>query len=296
MAATDIDVFFDVRNSYYMGAYQQCINQAQNLKTKSPEDQDTKDSFLYRAYIALNKPSIALSEIDVGNASPGLKAVRRFADYMGGQEAKRKAVLAEVQQELEKGSAGDDLRLLMNALVFVHENAVDDALKTLSEAESLEAISLRVQCLLKINRVDLAIKELKKMHEIDEDSTISQMTLAWVNMAAGKEKLRDAFYIFEEMIDKHGATPALLVSQASCQIQQHKYEEAEKLLQDAQQRDSNNPEVLIGLIVVGQFLGKTLEVTNRYVNQLKLDYPNHAWTRDYVEKERNFERLAQETA
>jgi len=289
-------VFFEVRNSYYMGAYQQCINQAQNLKTKTSEDQEIKDFFLYRAYIALNKPSIALSEIDVSNASPGLKAIRRFADYTAGQEAKRKTILAEVQRELEQGSGDDDLRRLMNALILVHQNAVDDALKTLSEAVSLEAISLRVQCLLKINRVDLAIKELKKMHEIDEDSTISQMTLAWVNMAAGKEKLRDAFYIFEEMIDKHGATPALLISQASCQIQQHKYEEAEKLLQDAQQRDNNNPEVLIGLVVVGQFLGKSLEVTNRYVNQLKLEYPNHAWTKDYEQKERDFERLAQETA
>lgn len=34
-----------------------------------------------------------------------------------------------------------------------------------------------------------------------------------------------------------------------------------------------------------------LQVTNRYVNQLKTDHPNHNWTRDYLQKEKEFERL-----
>jgi hypothetical protein len=33
------------------------------------------------------------------------------------------------------------------------------------------------------------------------------------------------------MMDKYGATPSLLISQATCLIQQQKYEDAEKLLQ-----------------------------------------------------------------
>lgn len=69
------------------------------------------------------------------------------------------------------------------------------------------------------------------MQEFDEDSTITQLALAWVGMSYGKEKLKDSFYIYQEMIDKYGATPYLLVSQAACQIQQQKYEEAVKLLQ-----------------------------------------------------------------
>jgi len=148
---------------------------------------------------------------------------------------------------------------------------------------------------LKLNRVDLAIKELKKMQEADEDSTISQLALAWVNMAAGRDKLKDAFYIYQEMIDKYGATPSLLVAQATCLIQQQKYDDAEKLLHDAQQRDVNNADVLIGLVVVSQFLGKSFEVTNRYINQLKTDYAGHVWTKEYVAKEKEFDRLAQES-
>lgn len=50
-------------------------------------------------------------------------------------------------------------------------------------------------------------------------------------MALGREKIKDAFYIYQEMIDKYGSYPPLLVSKASCLILQAKYEEAESDLQ-----------------------------------------------------------------
>jgi coatomer protein complex subunit epsilon len=297
MPSAEIDLLFEVKNSFYLGAFQQCINEAQNAKVKTPEESLLKDTYLYRSYIALNKPSIPFGEISssLSPTTDALGSVRRFADYMANAN-NRKKITDQVQSELENGSFGSshDVCLLMNSFVLLQEANVDDALRILSKGDSLECQAAMIQCLLKIHRVDLAIKELKKMQEIDEDSTITQLALAWVNMAAGKEKLRDAFYIYQEMIDKYGATASLLVSQASCLIQQQKYEDAEKLLQDAQQRDVNNPEVLIGLVVVSQFLGKALEVTNRYINQLKQEYPHHTWTKDFVNKETELERIAEQ--
>lgn len=130
------------------------------------------------------------------------------------------------------------------------------------------------------------------MQEINEDATITQLALAWVNMAAGKEKLQEAFYIYQEMIDKYGATPYLQVSQASSLIQQGKYTDAEKLLLEAQQRDANDPDIIINLLVVSQFLGKATEVSNRYISQLKEEHHDHPWVADYLKKEDAFEKVA----
>ncbi|KAE9554134.1 hypothetical protein FO519_002671 [Halicephalobus sp. NKZ332] len=289
----EVDLLFDVRNNYYLGAYQQCINEAQNAKVKTDADKTARDSFLYRSYISLGKTSIPLNEIDA-NASVALKAVRRFADYIA-NPGKRSKIAAEVEAEVGGSIDPDDVNLLMAAQILIRHNNVDDALRALHLSESLECRSATVQCLLKLDRVDLAIKEWKKMQEINEDATITQLTLAWVNMGAGKEKLQEAFYIYQEMIDKYGATPLLQVSQSCSLILQAKYSEAEKLLLEAQQRDSNDPDILINLLVVSQFLGKSPEVCNRYINQLREEHPTHPWVADYENKQNSFDRLIGET-
>lgn len=38
------------------------------------------------------------------------------------------------------------------------------------------------------------------------------------------------------------------------------------------------------------------QVTNRYINQLKQDHPHHVWTKDYLGKENEFDRVAQEAS
>jgi hypothetical protein len=45
------------------------------------------------------------------------------------------------------------------------------------------SLSLRVQLYLRIDRADLAQRELRAMKALDEDSTLSMLATAWVNLA-----------------------------------------------------------------------------------------------------------------
>ncbi|KAK6051415.1 coatomer epsilon subunit [Cooperia oncophora] len=242
-----VDRLFDVKNAFFLGHYQQCILEAQKLITKVDEEKTAKDVFMYRSYIAQGKASVVLSEVPERTDNPSLKAIRRLAEYQN--PANRQRIANQVQSEVSEGTAAtDDASCIVAALILNNENNPEDAMRILSRNDSLEAHSATVFTLLQMDRVDLAVKELKKMNEIDEDATLTQLALAWVNMAVGKDKLKDAYYIFQEMMDKYGQSPRLLVSQSAVLILQGKYKDAEALLHDAQLRDANNCDALVNLV------------------------------------------------
>lgn len=76
--------------------------------------------------------------------------------------------------------------------------------------------------------------------------------------------MQDAFYIYQELIDKYGSTPMLLNGQAVSLIGQGKYEEAEAALQEVMDKDSNNPDTLVNMIVLTRHLSRPSEVCISY--------------------------------
>ena len=132
-------------------------------------------------------------------------------------------------------------------------------------------------------------------------------------MALGGDKIQEAYYIYQEMIDKLGSTALLLNGQAVTFLAQGKYSEAEAALAEAIEKDPNNPETLVNMIVLAQHQGKQPEVgvgertkqnynqncyqvSNRYLSQLKDMDPHHSFVVKLGQKEADFDRMVKQYA
>jgi hypothetical protein len=56
----------------------------------------------------------------------------------------------------------------------------------------LSRLALLVHIHLRINRVDEAEKVVQGMHTLEDDATMTQLTTAWLNIALGGEKFKEA--------------------------------------------------------------------------------------------------------
>lgn len=290
MASGEVDELFEIRTALYIGNYQHCINEAQKLRPTNPEVKTERDVIMYRAFLAQRKFGVVLDDINSSHP-PELLAVKMFAEYLS-DESRREAIMKDLDGKMSGSyDVSNNTFLVIAGSMYYLEQNFDAALRALHQSDALECIALMIQILLKIDRVDLAKKELKRMQEVDEDSILTQLATAWFNLSIGGEKYRDAYYIYQELSDKHASTPLLLNGQAACYMAQNKFDDAETVLQEALDKDSNNPETLVNLIVLTQHLGKPPEVSNRYISQLKDSNRSHPFVKDYLQKDAEFDRI-----
>ena len=93
------------------------------------------------------------------------------------------------------------------------------------------------------------------MQEKDDDSTLTQLSQAWVGLGVGGEKYQDSYYIFQEMADKTTPTPLLLNGQAVSYIHQAKYEDAESLLLEALSKVRKRVGSLLRTLTLALYIG-----------------------------------------
>lgn len=292
------DPLFEVKNSFYIGDYQACINASQKVKLANASDSVIRDLFFNRAYIAQSKYRIPLGEIKRG-APDALQSCLLLAKYLNAapDSSERSKVVEQLETKLAAGVDPDSkvdstALVLVAAAIYMAENGFDRALKVLAGVEDLECLSYTLNCYLAMNRVDLARATLKQMQELDDDSTLTQLAEGSIHLAAGgNDGIQTAVHIYQDLIDKYQTSVMLLNNLACALALQERLDEAESRLQDALAKDNNDADTLLNLSVIAARQGKR-DVAARLLRQLRDAHPNYRRCRELSAKEREFDEIA----
>lgn len=294
-----IDVLYDVKTAYYIGAFAQCISTAQKVKLGNDDLLKLeRDCYVFRSYVAQKKFGVVFDEIKDSNPEPSLRAVRLYAAFCNNKsDDALSSAVSSFEQLFSELSPQDKLSWLPSVLlasIYYTVGDIDSAMRTLSGAatDALEVKALSIQCMLALDRVDLARKELRKMQELDEDATLTNLAGAWCSLFVGGEKLQDAYYTFQEMADKTKSTSLLLNGMAAAYLGQSKQDEADGVIGESQQLDDNCAETLINAIKNRFLANKGIDSGTRFLSELKSNHEKHPYMKDFKKKEADFDRLA----
>jgi coatomer protein complex subunit epsilon len=283
---------FQVYNSFHLGAYQVAINEASDLLDLSPSESVEKDCYVYRSYIALGSHQLVMDEIPDDSPS-ALQAVKSLATYLA-NPLDRETQAQKMKDMLEDPAIAQNATVqLMAATIFAKEGEMVEAMRCCSTMLSLELSAFMVNLLISMDRVDAAEKTLAKMVANDDDATLTQLATAWVNVALGGSKVQDAMYVYQELGDKYTWTVKLFNGAATCAMAMGRFEDAEKELLEALQRDSKDPDTLHNLAVCALHLGKP---ATRFFNQLKTLTPKPGAVEKMEELEKMFDTASEQMA
>ncbi|KAH3760607.1 coatomer subunit epsilon [Pelomyxa schiedti] len=265
--ATTADELFETRTMYWLGAYHACINAGAKMRSQNAQDKLLRDVYVYRSYIAIRQARVVLDEVADKPSIP-LQAVKMFASLVLDQT--NTAALATLQQWAADPTALTDptVQLMCGSAYYLLKD-LNSALKCIHSPNSLETMALLVQTYIAINRLPLADQVLTQMQSLDDDAVITQLAGCWLHIAMGGEKCQEALGIYQELSEKYGSTVLLLNGMAAAAMSLLHFGDAEKFLLEAQEKNANDLETTINLLVCSLHLHKSPEIITRYINQLK---------------------------
>ncbi|XP_055922259.1 coatomer subunit epsilon-like [Eupeodes corollae] len=277
---------FYARNEYYVGNFMGSINVV--LPEQSSGNSELL-SYMYLSYLAIDSGRLILSDIKENNSTP-LLALRYVHEAIE-NPTKIEEILQIINEKCCADEDETNIWHLAAAIIYCHDDQFENALKILHGSDKLESLALSIQCLLALNRVDLAKQLLSKMQQTSDDATLTQLAQAWIAISTGTEQMQDAFHIFQEFCEKNQPTPMLLNGQAICHLGQEHYEEAESVLREVQTKKHNDYDSLVNMMVLSHLNGKGNEVLARHLEQLKQFYPKSDCISELEKKSMEFDRL-----
>ncbi|KAJ3156131.1 hypothetical protein HDU86_004099 [Geranomyces michiganensis] len=293
-----------LRNNFYLGSYAQVIAEAApppNGSAAAANINPERTALYYRAQIASGNPRAAIAEIPPSTPAAELAAVRLLAAYVSSQnnnndaEEKARAVagLAALLCDSVQGLSST-VQAVCGAVFFAEERYGDALAAVGKSPRNLECVALAIQCYLKLDRTDLARKEVEKLKTWADDATLAQLAEAWVSCSLGGEQsVMDAQYIFEELASSKLSTGRLVAGLAVCKMQAGKFPEAERILMEGLARYASDADLFANLIVCMSALGKPTEDVARIVDKLRQIQPRHPMLEELALKESLFARAAQ---
>lgn len=282
-----------LRNNFYLGHYKKVIEEVKGFSSESPAEL----SFYYRALLQTDPSQVFKNVTD--RSPTALQAIKLLGTYRTADDDNKELVFETLNEWLADEILGQDSILNLTASqIYFEENNYKDALRLVVNAgENLEMHGMCVQIYLKMDRVDLASKAVSMMADIDDDDVLTQLCTAWLYIAQGGNKITEASFLLQELVDKFGPSTTVMVSSAVCQLHLANYNDANNFLKQAralalETGGKVSADTLINYVVALQLTKRSPEIIAKITKELNDSYPTSPWIQTQKEMGALFDTYA----
>lgn len=251
------------------------------------------DYYKCRCWIEMDECQKVVDFVGENNENVGLAAVRLYALYKM-QPSKDNNVLGTLEMLNHDHGSNVQLRV-MSGFIYGNEQKYSDAFTALENgSRSLECMAVAVDLYLKMDRPELGRKKVAEMKSMEEDAILTQISMAWVDVALGStEKCDEAAFTFQELRERFGMTSLLLNGGAVAHMMGLNYPEVERLLDQAMEMNKVTADTIVNCIVLCTLTHK-LDQVEKHTLKLKSMYPKHPFLASQSTLQDTFNKVASE--
>ena len=311
------DELYTLKQLFYLGSFREALDEAASLKLKAGPAGEAarleRDVLVLRSHVGLGHAArVAAEGGDPASAAAAaqplaLQAVRALARYLAAAAPERRAeAVAQFEAwAADAAAAAVPAVQAMGATVFLHEEQPLLALRALRGFGSLEALALSIEVYLRMDRVDLAERQLRALQERDDESALFQLSAAHVCLALGGDKYREALSTLQEVLQRYGEDgTAVTAALSAALVCLRRFDEAERVLKEALAKEPGAPELLINYLALLQHTGRGLgagagsggeeggNASARVLAALQKAAPGHPFVAALALAESSFDRVA----
>lgn len=237
--------------------------------------------------------SFFISQLTVGLQALGLKAQY---ESLANNELGQEQIVDQMKTLLGANPSDACVQLTASHMLFKAGQTKEamSAIASSSGPSLMEHSLMKLQILLKIDRVDLAKQTLEReLNKFDDESILAQLGSVYVCLASGSSRANDAVHALHSLSEQYGPSPMLLNLLACAYMQNNDFAQAGQKLQECLRDHSELvlPDTLINLIACSVQTQNAAEAET-YLQQLRQQYPQHSFLAGYDRVNQAFDREA----
>lgn len=269
----DQDDLMQVRDSFCTGFYEKALNDCESMPRLGESAEAERQSLYLASKICLGTTTEAeLQSFAQTTTEPGVHATILAAQAMTTQGSEQQNAVALLKALPQTPT----IKYYLGCCLLATDD-IPSALNTL-DGGTLEMQALRLQCLLNIDRIDLAELLLLEMNQINEDAAVTKLAQVWFNNAIGN--FQEAYLTLGDLESQYSGGANLGISKiilngkaASCLLMKNFTKALETLKQVPEAK--HDAETLSNMLVCQRRLGDH-DAADKTFDLIKSKYPNHS--------------------
>ena len=229
----------EIKEKFYVGLYQKVISDASAMKGADEEI----EFIVLRSRILIGQADFVLNYAK-SQETPLQKGVYILA------KAKKCATPEEISALIptddETLYATSEVYAISKATACLQAERVTDALAIISNNSHPEAVCLKIQCLLQMNRADLAEKELENIN----NQILKNIWTAFVALYQGKDEIQRSLFALQDLAERFESSPLLANAMACCHFALGEWENGNMDIQSTAENYPNDEAIQINKAVV----------------------------------------------